>query len=309
MNDMKNWIYIALIALFAGGVVACSEDDVTANPEFSTLPYDLPRGEEGSLEELIYTFYERYGSYVVYDVTETDVITTWESQLLYDVVPVDVDEYRDCMTKLVAFMLDDVFATFPDDFIARVLPRRIFLVDTLFSVTEIDVASLENHSLVIAGVGEKMDAFTDTDWSDFNVELISFVLGTLDVPREFYDLINYEDMFCAGGMCIAYYESDPEGEYDDFYYTAYSHGYVDGLRDDIYESFVSLSEVDDFAGYLVFLMSTPATEIRKICDRFEVVKNRARVIVDYLFEDEAIDIISIQNDNCPDDPLSADYLN
>ena len=56
-------------------------------------------------------------------------------------------------------------------------------------------------------------------------------------------------------------------------------------------------------------MSTPATEIRKICDRFEVVKNRARVIVDYLFEDEAIDIVSIQNDNCPDDPLSADYLN
>ena len=31
--------------------------------------------------------------------------------------------------------------------------------------------------------------------------------------------------------------------------------------------------------------------------------------MDYLFEDEAIDIVSIQNDNCPDDPLSADYLN
>ena len=44
---MKNWIYIALVALFAGGTVACSED-VTADPELSALPYELPRGEEGA---------------------------------------------------------------------------------------------------------------------------------------------------------------------------------------------------------------------------------------------------------------------
>lgn len=34
----------------------------------------LPRGEEGSLEELIYSVYEKYGSFVLYDFDQTSFI-------------------------------------------------------------------------------------------------------------------------------------------------------------------------------------------------------------------------------------------
>ena len=67
--------------------------------------------------------------------------------------------------------------------------------------------------------------------------------------------------------------------------------------------------MDDVADYLVYLMSTPAYEIENLCGRFEVIKNRARVVVQSLLEDQDLDIIAIQNVNCPTDPLAADFFN
>ena len=309
MKDMKNWIYIAFVVLFAGGVVACSEDDMTADPELSALPYELPRGEEGSLEELIYTFHERYGTYILYDVTEVDVNTTWEDRLLYEVVPVDAGAYRDCMVELVSFMMDNVFASYPDEFIGQLLPRRIYFVDTLKLDAMLNMVLLENHSLVIAGVGEKMAKFTDTDWNDFNMELIGMVLGNLVMPQEFYDLIILDGLYGMPGLYIGYYESDPEGEFEDFYYSIYKYGFVGATRDDMFGMFLAPSEVDDLAAYLVFLMSTPASEIEHVCERFEVIKDRARVVVQALLEDQGLDLVAIQNANNPDDPLASDFFN
>ena len=305
---MKNWIYTALIALFAGGIAACSEDDITLDPTLSASPYELPRGEEGSLEELIYSFHERYGVYILYDVTEKEVNTSWSGTYYYGIVPVDVEKYRDCMVELITFLMDNVFATYPDEFIGELLPRRIFLVDTLLDGdNEISMVTLENHSLAIAGVGEKMTAFTEADWANFNIELIGNVFGNLTVPREFYDLINPQDneWWLAG---FGQSEEDPEGEYDDFHYAVYKCGCLDAIDQGILGLFRLPSETDDLVDYVLFLMSTPATEIEKLCERFEAIENRARVLVQSLLTDQEVDLVAIQNATCPNDPLPVDYF-
>ena len=308
---MKNWIYIALVALFAGGTVACSEDDVTADPELSALPYELPRGEEGSLEEAIYKFHERYETYVLCDFSQDDLNNTWEDMMDYEIVPVK-EEYRDCARELLDFMMDDVFSTYPDEFIAQLLPRRIFLVDTIISVdgemTNVENIS-SNHSMVISRVGKEMAEFTPSDWDALNVELTGLVLGNLTVPQEFYDLINYEYLTAMFGLVWGEYVEDPTGEYDDYHYTIYYSGYLDS--DSHYDDmgmFYAPAEMDDLADYLVYFMSTPATEIEHLCGRFEVIKNRARVVVQSLLEEQDLDLIAIQNSNCPTDPLAADFF-
>ena len=59
---MKMAIYI-MLALFLSGMASCgSEDSINPIPELRNPPFDLPRGEEGSLDELIYSVYEKYGS-------------------------------------------------------------------------------------------------------------------------------------------------------------------------------------------------------------------------------------------------------
>ena len=56
---MKMAIYI-MLALFLSGMASCgSEDSINPIPELGNPPFDLPRGEEGSLEELIYSVYVR----------------------------------------------------------------------------------------------------------------------------------------------------------------------------------------------------------------------------------------------------------
>lgn len=304
---MKNWIYITLFALFLS-VAACTEDDITLDSEVSALPYELSQGEEGSLEELIYTFHERYGSYVIYDVDEIELNWTWEDRLYYEMVPVDAEAYRNCIVELISFLMDDVFAVYPDEFIADLLPRRVYLVDTLMENDELfSTAYLVNHSLVIGRVGAEMAAFTDSDWEELNVEVTGQLLGNVEVPQEFYDLI-VEDGLILGMMGV--YETDPEGEYDSYHYALYTHGFLgSGMRDDYYGMFYVPEEIDDLVDYLTFLMSSPATEIENVCGRFEVVKSRARIVVQTFLDEQGLDLIAIQNGNCPDDPLASDYFN
>lgn len=64
---MKKYIYIVFVMFFMGAV-SCSEEDITLNPELADLPFELPQGEEGSLEEQIYSFYERYETFVLYRI-------------------------------------------------------------------------------------------------------------------------------------------------------------------------------------------------------------------------------------------------
>ena len=71
---MKMAIYI-MLALFLSGMASCgSEDSINPIPELGNPPFDLPRGEEGSLEELIYSVYEKYGSFVLYDLIRRSFI-------------------------------------------------------------------------------------------------------------------------------------------------------------------------------------------------------------------------------------------
>ena len=81
------------------------------------------------------------------------------------------------------------------------------------------------------------------------------------------------------------------------------------MRDDYYGMFYVPEEIDDLVDYLTFLMSSPATEIENVCGRFEVVKSRARIVVQTFLDEQGLDLIAIQNGNCPDDPLASDYFN
>ena len=85
---MKMAIYI-MLALFLSGMASCgSEDSINPIPELGNPPFDLPRGEEGALEEVIYSVYEKYGSFVLYDFDQTEFYTTWNGRTVYWYAPV-----------------------------------------------------------------------------------------------------------------------------------------------------------------------------------------------------------------------------
>ena len=120
---MKRIIYIMLV-LFLTGISSCgSEDSITPISELSKPPFDLPRGEAGSLEELIYSVYEKYGTFILYDFNQKEFYTTWNGRNIYWYGPVKTGN-KTYVKQMVTFMLGNVFAGYPEAFIAKFLPKK-----------------------------------------------------------------------------------------------------------------------------------------------------------------------------------------
>ena len=64
---MKKVKYNILMLCFLGWAAFACSDDLATDESLAEVGYELPQGEEGSLEALIYDVYERYGTYVLYD--------------------------------------------------------------------------------------------------------------------------------------------------------------------------------------------------------------------------------------------------
>lgn len=228
---MKMAIYI-MLALFLSGMASCgSEDSINPIPELGNPPFDLPRGEEGSLEELIYSVYEKYGSFVLYDFDQTEFYTTWNGRTVYWYAPVKSGN-KDRAAQMVTFMLEKVFAGYPEAFIAKFLPKKIYLVDSICNTSSYNKSNLvntlvtNNHGLAVSNVGVKMESFTDSDWNSMNSEIVTAIMNniynTMEVPDEFFALVTYQFIY----MFDEEEDADPEGEFDAYHYVLYTNGLV-----------------------------------------------------------------------------------
>lgn len=306
---MKKLIY-SLSILWVVVLFACAtEDSITPSDELEKPPYDLPRGEEGSLEELIYTVYEKYGSFVLYDFQPNDLYTNWTNRNEYWYVPVQT-ENREYVRQMLNFLLNDAFTEYPDEFIARYLPSKIFLVDSICSQATYNprnltsVLLLNNHGMAVSHVGEVLNDWDETDWDEMREELVGGVMGqiydALEVPQEFFDIIGRY-------YTVYFYEDDPEEEFDMYEYSWYIEGFVGG-NDLMGVYYMPHRDNLDLKDYLVFLMSTPRSKMDRIFARFDLVKRRAFVVAEFMKEQMEMDPVELQNSKCPADPLPADYF-
>ena len=313
MKTMKMAIYI-MLALFLSGMASCgSEDSINPIPELGNPPFDLPRGEEGSLEELIYSVYEKYGSFVLYDFDQTEFYTTWNGRTVYWYAPVKSGN-KDHAAQMVTFMLEKVFAGYPEAFIAKFLPKKIYLVDSICNTSSYNKSNLvntlvtNNHGLAVSNVGVKMEAFTDSDWDAMNTGIVTAIMSniynTMTVPDEFFALVTYQFIY----QFDEEEDADPEGEFDAYHYVLYTNGFVgaDAFLD--YGYFMPHKDGKDLGDYLSFLMSTPKSEMDRIFARFDIVKQRAFLIADFMVKEMEMDPIALQNSFCPNDPLPAGYF-
>lgn len=311
---MKRIIYIMLV-LFLSGISSCgSEDSITPISELSKPPFDLLRGEAGSLEELIYSVYEKYGTFILYDFNQKEFYTTWNGRNIYWYVPVKTGN-ETYVKQVVTFMLENVFAGYPEAFIAKFLPKKIYLVDSICNASSYNKSNLvntlatNNHGLAVSNVGLKMESFTDGDWdamsSGIVAAIMSNIYNTMTVPDEFFALVSYQFIYSFDEEENA----DPDGEFDAYHYVLYTEGFVGANAFLDYGYFMPHKNGDDLGDYLAFLMSTPKSEMDRIFARFDIVKQRASLIASFMVNEMGMDPIALQNSFCPNDPLPRDYFN
>ena len=103
-------------------------------------------------------------------------------------------------------------------------------------------------------------------------------------------------------------DADPEGEFDAYHYVLYTNGFVGSNAFLEYGYFMPHKDGDDLGDYLSFLMSTPKSEMDRIFARFDIVKQRAFLIADFMVKEMEMDPVALQNSFCPNDPLPAGYF-
>ena len=197
---------------------------------------------------------------------------------------------------------------------------RTFLCDSLcddydYNPEKLVATYLENGDcIILAGVGDKMNNFTDEDWDSWKAELSSLLisrlyLGATEQPDDFFNLRMKKANGKEETMILAPWPEDPAGKYSPNVYIFRSNGYVRSQPTSFQTETVKIVDrKTDLADYISFLTTTTKTELNYNFEVFPRMLERAVAVIPYLQRVLSMDLVAMQNANCPDDPVEADYF-
>ena len=217
MKEMKTYkIYgitaaaVCLVAAFS--TVSCSKDVPIGDPVPVNAGYLLPQtGASDEDNARIMEIYEKWSSYVLYDVDSADVYWTQVAGTASG--GTDVYQFEDADPQYVGDMLyylNEVWwQYFPDEFLQKGgIPFRVYLVEEYYKYqdwgssgvsanTYLDYRIDDNYSyIIVSGMSKvaSMDADTKRDKKFFLLNALFdkwTTKGVVDIPEEFYTISDY----------------------------------------------------------------------------------------------------------------------
>lgn len=313
----KIAIYLTMF-LFLG--ISCSED-VKMNPELAGPLYGLTKGEPGSVDELIYNTWEEWGMYYLYKFEPYAFqVSNWSGYFNKWYTPVK-EENKEVIRKIIDHIQGEIFVGMDKDLLRGSWFVRTFLCDSLCDDYDYDPEELVDNYLqngdciILAGVGERMNNFTDEDWSKWKEALSSLLisrlyLGATEQPDDFFNLrMKNANGKEATAIYANAWEDDPAGRYSPGVYTFRKNGYVRSKPAlGSTETILIVARDMDLADYISFLTNTEKTELDYNFEVFPRMLERAVALIPYLQRVLSMDLEAMQNANCPTDPVEADYF-
>lgn len=313
----KIAIYLIMI-LFLG--ISCSED-VKVNPELAGPLYGLTKGEPGSVDELIYNTWEEWGMYYLYKFEPYAFqVTNWSGYFNKWYTPVK-EENTDVIRKIIDHIQGGIFVGLDKDLVQGSWFVRTFLCDSLCddydynSEKVVDNYLQNGDCIILTGVGDKMNNFTDEDWAKWKEELSSLLisrlyLGAAEQPADFFNSrmkkANGQE---ASSILGNLWEDDPVGKYSPNVYTFRKNGYVRPKPNFTGPETIFVPDQQmDLADYISFLTTNKKTELEYNFEVFPRMLERAVALIPYLQRVLSMDLEAMQNANCPEDPVETDYF-
>jgi len=320
-NPLKHLLFVIPILLLH---TACTEKELSVNPELNKPIYPVLDGPPGSLGEIAKEYFDRWGSIVIYEFRDADIQWMWQgvTRWLNAYVRAQPGTEQEA-AMLLRFLRDNLFSRFPEDFVRSILPYQIFLVDSVRTASEImdapfaDVIQGDNK-FVIANVRRGLDTLSEEWWDDFRNEAESVIMrgiyNTAPTPVRFFSLRwNPINDFVQ----IPNLGNDPLGEithptnpaWNNIRYSHNVAGYVRGFwqRRTGVETLMQPEKEQDFVDFTLFLVQEPAVRIEYMLIRFPRLRARALELVPFLRNEVGLDVIEAQRMNNPNDPLMEDF--
>lgn len=306
---MKNKFYI-IACLFCGAVLltACDDDKITPDESLSAPQYDLPKGEAGSLDETIYTIWKDYGTYILYNYEDTDILPLWRgSWAITYTLPEGVPESTDYVKIVVDKINEKLFDVYDDHFIRSYFPYKIMLTSELYQVstssTKRDTLNNGQNTFAISNVTSAVASYTDAQWTTF-IRRVHRVVSSGYYPRLTPKPVKF--IASKAGSMPAASGSPAFSHWTTYNHRAWSSGYVMGRNGESNNTVpVDHTDFDDF---MVMLTTTGATELLLRFEYYPKLSDRSLLAYDYLQNTLRIDVIALQNKNCPSDKMASDFF-
>lgn len=299
--------------------MSCSED-ITVNPELAGPLYGLSKGEPGSVDELIYQTWEEWGMYYLYDYQEHAFQTTnWSGTSMKWYTPMKAED-KELIPKLIDIVQNGIFVGMDKQLLQGSWFVRTFLCDSLCKYSTFDEEDLiedylvSGDCIIIPGFGEKMQGYTDEDWDALKGKLSGLLisrlyLGAEEQPDDFFALRLKQSNGKDQTAIFAPWPKDPTGKYSPNMYTFRTNGYIRSKSTAIQaESIFIVDAATDLADYISFLTQTTKEELDYNFRVFPRILQRAAALVPYLMQVLSMDLDTMQQTNCPDDPVEDGYF-
>lgn len=185
--------------------VSCTDDDgdlgIISEPE---PEYTLPQGGNAEADKRIMELFERYGTCFIYDFNPDDAKwsmvagTGGGSMGMSTVTPAKVDY----VVKQLDWIEECFFRHYPDEFLKKNLPFKVFLASTIITDYGYDwwpafeePNGYTGNSFVFGYGYEKLDEMTTADKYDYfdrvNRDFLLYVYG-ITPPDEFASVSDYD---------------------------------------------------------------------------------------------------------------------
>ena len=297
-------IFIFLIVAL-GSWTACTGDDNDLGVAIPFVEsYKLPQGKSPA-DDRVVALFESYGSYFLYEYTQRDFNWTQVA------IPTGSNRYEAILgdPQYVGEMLDlleEIWLNhYPVDFLAKNLPYRVLLADTVkLTSTFTNLVSyfksyLTTNTLTIAGLNKEVSSLSSVaqksmkNW--IQQAFLDHLLKTnaIEAPEEFYEVSDYTRAANGGPA------------------DARERGFIPNIDKEERDGIVSewcdrvdyytglLPKATDFKQYVKNMISHAETEENSWATylAFPLVRKKHDILQTYFFEKYGVDLQAIGNAN------------
>lgn len=318
----KTHILIMFACTLVFALSSCSDDDPTADPALTQTMFDS-NDSNPEIKAANDSLMAKFGSKVFYKFDIAQFKLDWTTNYSnYAYVPVPEGSEQQVL-KMIRFIKDEVFGSYPDKIVSKYLPSRIFLVDSAMKSKKYNAyLELPTHAIAISDVGPRLDKWNATKWTTLQTNLVTSMLNTIydgnkaalaefmaekDVSQYTicYDTYTEEDYVFPGdfGKNIA----------SKLLYNVYMAGYTNtqgGIWDNL-GMCLKWKDTEDLGNFINFLFNTGKSRFDYLfftLDDFPRLRKRTYLLALFVSESLGLDPVEMQNQNCPDDPVPAGYF-
>lgn len=319
-------------------LASCGEDEIVPSIDISPEYESKLALNENSThaDSVIYEWYQKYNTAVLYDFEDNDLTWLWASKLTNYFEKFDTksrstyEEDSAAIETVVANLQTQLFDNYADDFLAANLPYKIFITKELhssYSQSSSYIAATNNDqdNMIVGYLKDENSPFTASKFGDgVTTTFVKIFYESLDPqPTEFVNSkvvcwLNLPTMPIKTGMAATYANVDKnitaeQKVYPDFVdqtssteRNMHTLNVVGFLKNGATMGAKCPSDGLDYASYIDFITNNPGSYIRQRTQYYWRIAKRASIMIEYQKTYQNEDLIAKQNEKYPDDKVTLD---